>query len=121
MPDQTPPSTVASTGSIPCVWSTEMCPSPRCSRTSVAACHSASSSSSGHDRSACAAYSGRPCGVSAAQTSRAMASASETSGEPTSRSRAAATPDLRASTIFVGEVVSQAEGSAASTSHGAKT
>ena len=58
-------------------------PSPRDSRSRVAACHIARCGSSGHGNAAWPAYSGRPSGVSAVVASRASSASSETSGEST--------------------------------------
>ena len=61
--------------------SAAMCPSPRCSRSSVAACQRSSSGSPGQPRSACPAYSGRPSGVSASHASRSSPASSANSAE----------------------------------------
>ena len=59
--------TCASKPSTPPATSTATCPSPRCSRSTVAACQSAANDSSGQGKAALAAPSGRP---GAASTSR---------------------------------------------------
>lgn len=72
--------TRASSGSSSAARSAARWASPRCSRSSVAACQYARCGSSGTGRPACAAYSGRACRVQPSVARRASCAASAISG-----------------------------------------